>query len=200
MRRYFIDLEDPDLAYLVQGTPEFDAYIADMLWAQRYAFASRSKMMDACLASLFEVVGMGTEVDRINCHHNFTQMENHLGRNLWITRKGAIKADVKDRGVIPGSMGTRSYVVRGKGSKSSFASCSHGAGRRMSRNEARKTLTVESLTQAMGDTAWNSGHALELLDEHPDSYKDIDEVMAAQADLVEVEAVLRQVFNYKGHK
>ena len=200
MKSYFIDLPDPDLAYFVQGTPEFDRYIKDMLWAQRYAMGSRATMMDAALKSLFEVVGTGTEVDRINCHHNFTQMENHFDRNLWITRKGAIKAQVGDRGVIPGSMGTRSYIVSGNGVASSYGSCSHGAGRRMSRGEARRNLTVDSLTTAMQGKRWNTEHADELLDEHPLSYKDIDEVMAAQADLVTVDAVLHQVFNYKGHK
>jgi tRNA-splicing ligase RtcB len=200
MKQYFIALPDPDLAYFVEGTTEFDRYIQDMLWAQRYAMESRSTMMDAALRSLFEIVGSGGEVDRVNCHHNFTQRETHLGRSLWITRKGAIKAEQTDRGVIPGSMGTRSYIVSGKGSVASYTSCSHGAGRRMSRNEARKQLSVESLNAAMAGKAWNADHAVELLDEHPDSYKDIDQVMAAQADLVTVEAVLRQVFNYKGHK
>jgi tRNA-splicing ligase RtcB len=200
MKQYFINLPDPDLAYFVEGTAEFDRYIQDMLWAQRYAMESRATMMDAALRSLIEVVGSGSEVDRVNCHHNFTQRETHLGRSLWITRKGAIKAEQTDRGVIPGSMGTRSYIVSGKGSAASYSSCSHGAGRRMSRNEARKKLTVESLNTAMAGKAWNSDHAVELLDEHPASYKDIDQVMAAQADLVTIEAVLRQVFNYKGHK
>lgn len=200
MKRYFIDLPDPDLAYFVEDTPEFDRYITDMLWAQRYAMASRSKMMDAALESLFEVVGHGSGLNRINCHHNFTQKEAHLGRNFWITRKGAIKAATGDRGVIPGSMGTRSYIVSGLGSTASYTSCSHGAGRRMSRTVARKTLSVESLNAAMVGKSWNAESASELLDEHPDSYKDIDQVMAAQSDLVSVEAVLRQVFNYKGVK
>ena len=198
MKRMFVTLEDPDLAYLVQGTPEFDAYIADMLWAQAYAFASRQKMMDAAQRSLFEVVGRGGLVKTVNCHHNFTQLEHHLGRDVWLTRKGAIKAGVGDEGVIPGSMGTRSYVVRGKGSPASFASCAHGAGRRMSRAAARKKLTVDSLEQAMAGRTWNADKAKALLDEHPSSYKSIDQVMADQDDLVEVTHVLRQVFNYKG--
>lgn len=200
MKQMFIELPDPDLAYFVEGTPEFDRYIEDMLWAQRYAMASRAVMMDAALRSLFEVVGRGAEVDRVNCHHNFTQRERHLGRELWVTRKGAIKADVGDRGVIPGSMGTRSYIVSGRGVASSYTSCSHGAGRRMSRHEARRRLSVESLSDAMAGKRWNSDHALELLDEHPEAYKDIDEVMEAQRDLVTVAAVLHQVFNYKGHR
>ena len=198
MKRMFVTLEDPDLAYLVEGTPEFDTYIADMLWAQAYAFASRQKMMDAAQRSLFEVVGRGSVVKTVNCHHNFTQREHHLGRDVWLTRKGAIKAGVGDEGVIPGSMGTRSYIVRGRGAASSFESCAHGAGRRMSRSKARRELTVDSLTSAMEGRTWNADKAKALLDEHPSSYKSIDQVMADQEDLVEVTHVLRQVFNYKG--
>ncbi len=198
MKRMFITLEEPDLAYLVEGTPEFDTYIADMLWAQAYAFASRQKMMDAAQRSLFEVVGRGSVVKTVNCHHNFTQREHHLGRNVWLTRKGAIKAGVGDEGVIPGSMGTRSYIVRGRGAAASFSSCAHGAGRRMSRSRARRELTVDSLSSAMEGRTWNSDKAKALLDEHPSSYKSIDQVMADQEDLVEVTHVLRQVFNYKG--
>ena len=198
MKRMFITLEEPDLAYLVEGTPEFDTYIADMLWAQAYAFASRQKMMDAAQRSLFEVVGRGSVVKTVNCHHNFTQREHHLGRDVWLTRKGAIKAGVGDEGVIPGSMGTRSYIVRGRGAAASFESCAHGAGRRMSRSRARRELTVDSLTSAMEGRTWNADKATALLDEHPSSYKSIDQVMADQEDLVEVTHVLRQVFNYKG--
>ncbi len=198
MKRYFIDLEEPDLAYLVQGTPEFDTYIADMLWSQRYAMGSRKRMMEAAEHSLFQVAGRGSVLRTINCHHNFTQMERHHGRDLWITRKGAIKAAAGDLGVIPGSMGTRSYIVEGLGNPASFDSCSHGAGRRMSRKQARRELTVESLREKMGDRAWNSDKAEALLDEHPSSYKDIDRVMADQVDLARPLHTLRQVFNYKG--
>jgi tRNA-splicing ligase RtcB len=198
MKRLGETLEDPDLAYFVQGTPEFDAYVTDMLWAQRYAMASRAVMSERAVRSLFEVAGRGHAVRTINCHHNFTQRETHDGREVWITRKGAIKADVGDEGVIPGSMGTRSYVVTGLGNTASYHSCSHGAGRRLSRGQARKNLTVESLNAAMAGKAWLAGHARELLDEHPDAYKDIDQVMADQRDLVEVQHTLSQVFNYKG--
>lgn len=198
MKQRFITLEDPDLAYLVQGEPSFETYIADMLWAQRYAMGSRSVMAERVLASLFEVVGTGEHVRTINCHHNFTQLEHHGGKNLWITRKGAIKAGLGDEGVIPGSMGTRSYVVSGLGSAASYASCSHGAGRRLSRTAARRELTVDSLRDAMVGRSWNSASAEALLDEHPASYKDIDRVMADQTDLVTVQHTLRQVFNYKG--
>src|SRR4051795_6132357 len=198
MKKMFITLEDPDLAYFVQGTPEFDAYVADMLWAQRYALASRALMSERATASLFEVVGRGQVSRTINCHHNFTRLEHHRGKDMWITRKGAIKAAVGDEGVIPGSMGTRSYVVRGRGVSASYNSCSHGAGRRLSRGQARKQLTVESLTEQMSGRTWNSDKAVQLLDEHPSAYKDIDVVMADQADLVEIQHTLRQVFNYKG--
>ncbi len=198
MKKWFVELPDPNLAYLVQGTPEFDQYVADMHWAQRYAFGSRQAMMSAAERSLFEVVGRGKVVRTINCHHNFAQMEHHGGRDVWITRKGAIKAAVGDLGVIPGSMGTRSYIVEGLGNPASYDSCSHGAGRRMSRKQARRELTVESFRKAMGDREWLSGQAEALLDEHPSSYKDIDRVMADQVDLVRPLHVLRQVFNYKG--
>ncbi|MCG5214964.1 RtcB family protein [Streptosporangium sp. KLBMP 9127] len=198
MRRYFIELEDPDLAYLVQGTPEFTAYIRDMLWSQRYAMASRARMDQALSTALFGVVGKGSRLRTINCHHNFTQQETHHGKDLWITRKGAIKADTGDEGVIPGSMGTRSYIVRGLGNPSSYASCSHGAGRRMSRGQARRALTAESLTTAMEGRTWNADRAAALVDEHPKAYKSIDRVMRDQQDLVEVQHTLRQIFNYKG--
>src|SRR5690606_21710152 len=115
-----------------------------------------------------------------NCHHNFTQMETHHGRKLWITRKGAIKADRGDEGVIPGSMGTRSYIVRGLGNPASYHSCSHGAGRRMSRGRAKRELTVRSLTEAMRGRTWNADRAAALVDEHPEAYKPIDQVMADQ--------------------
>ncbi len=198
MAKYFIDLEDVDLAYFVEGTPEFDAYITDMLWAQEYAMGNREAMMDAVLGQLFATVGRGKEVRRINCHHNYTEREHHYGRDVWLTRKGAIRARVGDLGVIPGSMGTKSYIVSGLGNPSSYDSCSHGAGRRLSRTSARKTLTVESLKKQMGNRSWDSDKADALLDEHPMSYKDIDQVMADQADLVTIEHTLSQVLNYKG--
>ena len=198
MARYFITLEDPDLAYFVEGTPEFAAYVDDMLWAQQYAMQSRARMDEAAIRSLFEVVGHGERVRTINCHHNFTQRERHQGRSLWVTRKGAIKAAAGDEGVIPGSMGTRSYIVRGLGSRASYDSCSHGAGRRMSRTQARRELSAQSLAEAMGDRTWNADRAGALVDEHPAAYKDIDQVMDDQKDLVEIQHTLRQVFNYKG--
>ncbi|MER6829621.1 RtcB family protein [Streptosporangium sp. NPDC000563] len=198
MRKQAIGLEDPDLAYLVQNTPEFTAYIEDMLWSQRYAMASRARMDKVLGDALFRVVGKGRRLRTINCHHNFTQRETHEGKDLWITRKGAIKADTGDEGVIPGSMGTRSYIVRGLGNPMSYNSCSHGAGRRMSRSRAKRELTAASLTEAMRGRTWNADRAAALVDEHPQAYKPIDQVMADQEDLVTVQHTLRQVFNYKG--
>jgi tRNA-splicing ligase RtcB len=199
MKRYFIDLPDPDLAYLVEGTPEFDAYITAMLWAQDYALRNRDVMMDAVLAEVAAFIGHEfEEIQRINCHHNFTDQENHRGKNVWVTRKGAIRARESDRGVIPGSMGTRSYIVTGLGSDASYHSCSHGAGRRLSRSAARKTLDVEGLREQMDGKVWNDRDAEALLDEDPRSYKDIDAVMADQADLVRIDHTLSQILNYKG--
>ncbi|SDR25579.1 RtcB family protein [Thermostaphylospora chromogena] len=198
MKRQGVGLEDPDLAYLVQNTPEFTAYIEDMLWAQRYAMASRARMDKVLVDALFKVVGKGRRVRTINCHHNFTQRETHYGKSLWITRKGAIKADKGDEGVIPGSMGTRSYIVRGRGNPESYNSCSHGAGRRMSRARAKRELSAASLAEAMKGRTWNADRAAALVDEHPEAYKPIDRVMADQKDLVEIQHTLRQIFNYKG--
>jgi tRNA-splicing ligase RtcB len=193
-----LGLEDPDLAWFTQGTPEFEAYIADMLWAQDYARANREQMMDNAMREVFDLFGFGAETRRVNCHHNFTQQETHAGRQLWITRKGAIKADRGDLGVIPGSMGTRSYIVEGKGNPASWMSCSHGAGRRHSRTQAKKLFTAGDLTAQMAGKVWLTSRADALVDEIPSAYKDIDQVMADQADLVEVRHTLRQLLNYKG--
>ena len=191
-------LEDLDLAYFTEGTPEFAAYIADMLWAQEYARANRDQMMDNAMREVFAFLGFGRETQRINCHHNFTEREVHDGRELWVTRKGAIRADTGDLGVIPGSMGTRSYIVAGKGNAASWRSCSHGAGRRHSRTKAKKLFTTSDLAEQMAGKVWLSSRADALLDEIPAAYKDIDRVMADQADLVEVLHTLHQVLNYKG--
>jgi tRNA-splicing ligase RtcB (3'-phosphate/5'-hydroxy nucleic acid ligase) len=191
-------LEDPDLAYFVEGTPEFEAYIGDMLWSQEYARANRDQMMDNAMREVLAFIGQGRETQRINCHHNFTQREVHNGVETWITRKGAIKADVGDLGVIPGSMGTRSYIVAGKGNEASWMSCSHGAGRRYSRTRAKKLYTAADLAEQMRGKVWLSRRAEALVDEIPTAYKDIDQVMADQSDLVEVRHTLHQVLNYKG--
>ena len=193
-----LHLEDPDLAYFVQGTVEFDAYIADMRWAQDYARANRDQMMDNAMREVFTFLGFGRETRRINCHHNFTELEVHSGRQLWVTRKGAIKAGKDDLGVIPGSMGTRSYIVAGKGNAVSWQSCSHGAGRRCSRTQAKRLYTSADLAEQMKGKVWLADRAGSLVDEIPSAYKDIDQVMADQADLVEVLHTLHQVLNYKG--
>ena len=152
---------------------------------------------DAALKALFAYVGQGSEEQRINCHHNFAQQKEHEGRMVWVTRKGGIRARRGDFGVIPGSMGDRSFIVSGRGNPLSYNSCSHGAGRLMSRTQAKRSLTVESLEEAMTGKAWTrNGKA--LLDEHPKAYKPIETVMADQADLVRIEATLHQIANYKG--
>jgi RNA-splicing ligase RtcB len=150
------------------------------------------------MREVFAFIGFGRETQRINCHHNFTQREVHDGHELWITRKGAIKADVDDLGVIPGSMGTRSYIVRGKGNAASWMSCSHGAGRRHSRTKAKKLWSAADLAEQMQGKVWLADRASSLVDEIPSAYKDIDQVMADQADLVEIQHTLHQVLNYKG--
>ena len=191
-------LEDRDLAWFVQGTPEFEAYLADLLWAQAYAFGNRARMVEIATARLFAFVGRGRAVQEINCHHNYTERERHDGRELWITRKGAIRSQTGDLGVIPGSMGAATYIVRGLGNPAAYASSSHGAGRRMSRGAARKAFSVDELRRLMAGKAWLAHRAEKLLDEAPGSYKDIDTVMADQRDLVEIVHTLRQVLNYKG--
>ena len=197
-KRLEIGLEDPNLAYLLEGTPEFDHYVADLLWAQDYAARNRELMLEALLAVVFAEVGKGRQRELVNCHHNYSAREVHEGREVWVTRKGAIRAGVGELGIIPGSMGTSSYIVEGLGNPASYESCSHGAGRRLSRTAARKALTPESLAEAMGDRTWLADRAASLVDEHPDAYKDIRQVMADQADLVAVRTPLRQVLNYKG--
>ncbi len=191
-------LEDPDLAYYLEGTPQFEEYIGAMLWSQAYAFANRAAMMDSAVEELLRLARYGREVDRINSHHNFAVREHHDGRDLWITRKGAVRAEVGDRGVIPGSMGAKSFIVRGLGNPLSYNSCAHGAGRRMSRTAARKQITLDELSKAMEGRVWLQASAERLIDEAPAAYKDIDQVMRDQADLVEIEHELRQVVNYKG--
>jgi len=199
MRQRFASLEDPDLAYFVEGEPEFELYLADLLWAQDYALGNRETMMDAVLDDLVSIVAAPLrEVRRVNCHHNYTAREHHSGKDLWVTRKGAIRAREGDWGVVPGSMGTNTFIVKGLGNSASYDSAAHGAGRMMSRSQAKKKLTVESLCEVMNGKAWLAGKADALLDEHPDSYKDIERVMADQTDLVEVEVELHQILNYKG--
>jgi tRNA-splicing ligase RtcB len=202
MKEMFIKLSDPDLAYLVQGTPEFDAYIRDLLWAQDYALLNREEMMDRVMTELsYSFYGepgheREIELDRIQCHHNFTQQENHFNENVWVTRKGAIQMRPGQLGVIPGSMGTRSYIVSGLGNPASFSSAPHGAGRRFSRTEARRRFTMEDFDRAMQGIEHRRAEA--LIDELPGAYKDIDEVMQNAKELVEIKHTLHQVCNVKG--
>ena len=201
-------LEDPDLAWFVQGTPAFEAYLADLLWAQEYAFGNREQMVRAALELLAietdresgeDLLDRGQRDDPVvNCHHNYTAQEEHGGRTLWITRKGAIRARRGDRGVVPGSMGTGTYVVRGLGEPRSYTSSAHGAGRRLSRRAARRAFTEDDLLTAMTGRAWLRHKGKALLDEIPHAYKDVEQVMRDQADLVQVDHVLRSVLNYKG--
>jgi tRNA-splicing ligase RtcB len=197
-RRLDIGLEDPNLAYLLEGTPEFDHYIADLRFAQAYALKNRETMMNAMLRVFFRFVGKGRELSRVNCHHNYTEREVHQGRELWITRKGAISATAGEMGVLPGSMGTDSYIVEGLGNPESYNSSAHGAGRAMSRTKARKTLSTESLRDAMKGRTWLANRAKALIDEHPDAYKDVREVIRLSADLVKVRHRLQAILNYKG--
>jgi tRNA-splicing ligase RtcB len=190
-------LEDPDLAYFVQGTPAFDAYVRDMLWAQAYAMANRQALITAALAQ-FSAITAGSAVAWINCHHNYAAREVHDGHEIWVTRKGAIRAERGDLGVIPGSMGSKSFIVRGLGNPLSYNSSSHGAGRRMSRGRARKEVTLEAFAEAMKGRTWQHADAATLVDESPQAYKDIDQVMVDQADLVEIVHELRGMLSYKG--
>jgi tRNA-splicing ligase RtcB (3'-phosphate/5'-hydroxy nucleic acid ligase) len=197
-----VPLKDCDLAYLPEQTPEFRNYIRDLLWAQDYALMNREEMMDRAMTELsYNLFGeAGHEQaftkQRINCHHNFTQMETHFGKNMWITRKGAIQMKEGQLGVIPGSMGTRSYIVSGLGNVESYHSAPHGAGRRMSRNKARETFTMQDLETAMQGVA--SRLRPSLIDEIPGAYKDIDEVMENSRELVKIEHTLKQIVNVKG--
>ena len=200
MKKMFISLPDPDLAYLALTTPEFKAYVADLQWCQGYAMRNREEMMVRVLKDLsHSVFGEDGKVEKlmeVNCHHNYVSWENHFGENVMVTRKGAVRARLGDMGIIPGSMGTRSYIVRGLGNEESFHSCSHGAGRRMSRSEAKRRFTVEDLEKQTAGVECRKDAG--VLDEIPGSYKDIDEVMANQSDLVEVVAQIKQIMCVKG--
>ena len=202
MKQWLIELPNIDLAYLPQSAPEFGVYLRELNWAQRFALENRAEMMDRFRRALAHWMGFSTdaaheiEVERINCHHNYTVQEHHGGRNVWLTRKGAVDAHEGVRAVIPGSMGTRSYIVRGKGHAGGLCSAPHGAGRRFSRNEARRRFTADDLADRMRGIEYRHGE--QWVDEIPDAYKDIDVVMADAADLVDVEHELRQVLNVKG--
>lgn len=197
MEKWWIDLPDRDLAYLVEGTEEFSRYIAELRWAQRFAYLNREEMMDRVIRQFSEWVGVDwAETQRINCHHNYTAKENHFGKNVWLSRKGAIDASEGTWGLIPGSMGTASYVVQGKGNKLALNSSPHGAGRVHSRTSARKTFTLEELQRNMEGIEWSGSE--DFLDEIPAAYKDIGTVMEDAADLVEIKHKLHQILNVKG--
>ena len=197
MERSDARLPDRDLAWLAEGTPAFEEYVEAVHWAQDYAIENRREMMRAVLAAIephlppFRVVG-----EAINCHHNYVARESHFGENVYVTRKGAIRAGAGDMGVIPGSMGARSFIVRGKGNEQSLCSCAHGAGRLMSRNEARKRFTAADVRAQTAGVECRKDDG--VVDEIPGAYKNIDDVMANQSDLVEVVHTLKQVLCVKG--
>ncbi|MCS5721410.1 RtcB family protein [Herbiconiux sp. CPCC 203407] len=196
-KKNWIELPDPDLAYLVEETPEFDAYIAELRWAQHYALLNREEMMDRVVRQVSEWMGEPVaERERINCHHNFTEKEKHFGKEVWVSRKGAIIATDGAPGLIPGSMGTASYVVEGAGNPMALHSSPHGAGREYSRSKARKTFTHDQLREAMTGIEFRDTDA--FIDEIPQAYKPIDRVMEDARDLVRIRHTLRQLVNVKG--
>lgn len=203
MDDFHIPLKDRDLAYLSEGQAGFREYIEDLMWAQDFALLNREEMMDRVMTELsytfYKENGHQTEIEleRINCHHNFTQKEQHFDASVWLTRKGAIQMRNGQLGVIPGSMGTHSYIVSGKENKMAFHSAPHGAGRRFSRTEARKRFTIEDMETAMIGISHRK--SAELIDEIPQAYKDIDEVMENSKELVDIVHVLKQVVNVKGN-
>ncbi len=197
-KRHWINLPDPDLAYLVEGTYEFDEYIAQLRWAQNFALLNREEMMDRLINKFQGWVGADIEEEvRVNCHHNYTKREKHFGKDVWLSRKGAIDASLGTLGLVPGSMGTRSYVVEGLGNPMSLNSSPHGAGREFSRSAARKHFTYQQLEQAMEGIEWSGSDAFR--DEIPGAYKDIDIVMEDAKDLVKIRHTLRQIINVKGN-
>lgn len=197
-KQWWIDLPGPDLAYLAEGTPEFTSYIKELAWAQKFAALNREEMLDRFGREFARWIGADDhgEVDRIISHHNYTRREKHMGRDVWLTRKGAVDAHLGVKSMIPGSMGTASYVVEGKGCVPALCSAPHGAGRRMSRTAARKKFTAEDLADRMKGIEYRPGE--DWVDEIPDAYKPIGEVMTAAEPLVTVLHELRQVMNVKG--
>jgi tRNA-splicing ligase RtcB len=197
MRRQDVHLPDADLAYLKEGSAHFDDYVEAVGFAQAFAVENRASMMARALDALrgrlppFQLGAIA-----VNCHHNYVARETHFGRSVWITRKGALRAGVADLGIIPGSMGARSFIVRGKGNPESFSSCSHGAGRRMSRGEAKRRFTLDDHARATDGVECRKDAG--VIDETPGAYKDVDAVMHAQRDLVEIVRTLRQIVCVKG--
>jgi tRNA-splicing ligase RtcB len=198
MRRWFVNLPDEDLAYFPEGTEHFDDYIEAVGWAQDYAALNRRMMMTAVIAALRGAIAkpFEAELEAVNCHHNYVTRENHFGQNVLVTRKGAVRAAKGVMGIIPGSMGAKSFIVRGLGNPESFDSCSHGAGRVMSRTQAKQLVTLDD---HIADTAGVECRKDQgVIDETPRAYKPIEAVMAAQADLVEIVHTLKQVVCVKG--
>lgn len=197
MRRWFINLPDQDLAYFAEGSEGFADYFKAVSWAQRYAVANREVMMSQVLDVLkANFPDLAVTQHAVNCHHNYVTRERHFGKDVFLTRKGAVSAKDGELGIIPGSMGAKSFIVRGKGNPQSFCTCSHGAGRAMSRTEAKRRFTVEDHIAATAGVECRKD--AEVIDETPMAYKDIDAVMAAQADLVDIIHTLRQVVCVKG--
>lgn len=199
MKVHLHDLPDRDLAYLSEGTAHFDDYVHAVGWAQEYARTNRELMMQAVLRAMRKTKGIpkfDSELVAVNCHHNYVQRERHFGREVWVTRKGAVRAGRGEYGIIPGSMGAKSFIVRGKGNPDSFESCSHGAGRLMSRGEAKRRFTLADHRRATEGVECRKD--ADVIDETPAAYKDVDSVMKAQEDLVEVVHTLKQVVCVKG--
>jgi tRNA-splicing ligase RtcB (3'-phosphate/5'-hydroxy nucleic acid ligase) len=198
MRRWYINLPDEDLAYFPEGSTLFDDYWEAVGWAQGWARLNRELMMDAAMAALSKAVPkpFTTDCEAVNCHHNYVTRERHFGDNVLVTRKGAVSAKEGEMGIIPGSMGAKSFIIRGKGNPDSFCSCSHGAGRAMSRTEAKKRFTLADHEAATAGVECRKDEA--VIDETPAAYKDIDAVMAAQSDLVEIVHTLKQIVCIKG--
>jgi len=199
MRRWFVNLPDDDLAYLPEGTEHFVQYVRAVSWAQNYATINRELMMRAVVAALRGagvLPEFSAELEAVNCHHNYVRKEHHYGANVFVTRKGAVRAGKGELGIIPGSMGAKSYIVRGTGNPEAFESCSHGAGRAMSRTEAKRRFTVEDHAAATAGVECRKD--ADVIDETPAAYKSIDAVMEAQRDLVEIVYTLRQVLCVKG--
>ena len=198
MQKWHIQIPDRDLAYLPEGTDHFDEYVEAVEWAQSFAQLNREAMMARVILAAKQSLGLEFEarLEAVNCHHNYVSRENHYGKNLWITRKGAVRARQGEMGIIPGSMGAQSYIVRGLGNPESFCSCSHGAGRVMSRTKARQLVSLEQHRQATADVECRKDAG--VIDETPAAYKAIDKVMDAQRDLVEIVYALKQVVCVKG--
>ncbi|MDO6694545.1 RtcB family protein [Aliiglaciecola sp. 3_MG-2023] len=197
METHQINLPDKELGYLLEGTQSFNDYVEAVAWAQDYAMLNREHMMKAVLRSLtLRLKPFAVTKEAINCHHNFVDKELHDGHHVWVTRKGAIRARESELGIIPGSMGAKSYIVKGKGNAESFCSCAHGAGRKMSRTKAKKAFTVADLSAQTQGIECRKDEG--VIDEIPSAYKSIDKVMEMQRDLVEVVHTLSQVVNVKG--